>query len=394
MRKYAAEDERRIRTERLARAWARSGLLDPPQLERMLPELKVGLRRTNLFLRLILFVFGLLIILASVAFVVVVSELNHDDQIAVVCVFAAAGCLALAEALAGSLRLYRFGIEEAGAVGAIGLLMIAAGFAADSFTVAVVGAVAAVAVYLRFGYVYAVIASIVCLAAAPFQIGVPETAARALASCVLAVIFVVARSMKRQAGHDFPGDEYSAIQAVAWAGVYGFLNLHLASFANSVRFLGLGPALSGPAPPAARVFYWFTFGAIWAIPIAGIYLALRSRDRALLDVNLLLALVTLATNKPYLGAERQTWDPILLGLLLIGAAVIIRRWLASGPARERSGFTAERILAGDKRALEILATASVALDSARQASGPAPGPPDHFQGGGGRSGGAGAGGEF
>ena len=34
--------------------------------------------------------------------------------------------------------------------------------------------------------------------------------------------------------------------------------------------------------------------------------------------SLVMAMATLATNKPYLGWERHTWDPMLLGVLLTG----------------------------------------------------------------------------
>ena len=67
MRRYDATDERKIRVAPLVREWTRSGLLDKAQQDRIAPELKVGMRRTNPFLRLILFGFGILIIAASVA---------------------------------------------------------------------------------------------------------------------------------------------------------------------------------------------------------------------------------------------------------------------------------------------------------------------------------------
>ena len=49
------------------------------------------------------------------------------------------------------------------------------------------------------------------------------------------------------------------------------------------------------------------------LPAIGLFVAIREKNRPLLDVNIVLVLATLATNKPYLGTARQTWDPILLG---------------------------------------------------------------------------------
>jgi hypothetical protein len=111
----------------------------------------------------------------------------------------------------------------------------------------------------------------------------------------------------------------------------------------------------------------------------------------LLDVNLAMALATLATNKSYLGLTHRPWDPILLGLLLIATAIAVRRRLSNTPERHRRGFTAYRLLSSDKRALSLLGTASV---SVQPDVSPAPHQPDDFTPGGGRSGGAGASGSF
>ena len=48
---YSAEDEYRIRTQALVREWTKSGLLDPSQGVVIEAELRVDVRRTNLFLR-------------------------------------------------------------------------------------------------------------------------------------------------------------------------------------------------------------------------------------------------------------------------------------------------------------------------------------------------------
>jgi hypothetical protein len=113
-----------------------------------------------------------------------------------------------------------------------------------------------------------------------------------------------------------------------------------------------------------------------------------------MNVNLLLSLVTLSTNKSYLHQERQPWDPILLGLLLVGVAMIMKRWLAKGPQGQRRGFTAVRLLAGDRRALDVLSTVSVGLQQPHTHPAPGAAKPAAPDFGGGRSGGAGASGSF
>jgi uncharacterized membrane protein YgcG len=136
---------------------------------------------------------------------------------------------------------------------------------------------------------------------------------------------------------------------------------------------------------------------IWVAPIIGLGLAIREKDRALLDVSLVMVLVTLLTNKPYLGWPRYAWDPILLGLLLIGVAIGLRRWLSSGSDGRRRGFTSTPLLGKDSAVLTVLRVASAAY---RPDSGPSvsrgrredPATPPDF--GGGRSGGAGGGGTY
>ena len=118
-------------------------------------------------------------------------------------------------------------------------------------------------------------------------------------------------------------------------------------------------------------------------------LGLRDRDRDLIDVSLVLVLVTLITNKPYLGWARNTWDPIVFGTLLIGVAIAARRWLERGPNRERRGFTAQRILDKDRTRRSMLSMVSAALPAPGPATAHAEPAPPEF--GGGRSGGGGGG---
>jgi hypothetical protein len=114
-----------------------------------------------------------------------------------------------------------------------------------------------------------------------------------------------------------------------------------------------------------------------------------------MDVSLVMALVTLVTNKPYLGWPRYTWDPILLGVFLMAIAIALRRWLSNGPGGERRGFTPAPLLGNDSAVLTVLRTASAAFqpDTLRpQGSRADPAQPSDF--GGGRSGGGGGGGTY
>jgi hypothetical protein len=401
MRKYSGDQERSIRVRRFVDKWTRSGLLDNAQRERLAAGLHVDLRRTNLFLRLTLFGFGLLIIAAAVGLVAVTLHVNDEKAAGALFLIAAPLSAMLAEFLTGRFRLYRFGIEEACAVGAAVLaatgsaLMAGSSYSASPFdrlmfVALIAGSVAAFAVYRRFGYVYAAIAAMLCASLAPFQFHLPEIQQRLPAVAVLGGCFIIARMKRRRYGDEFPGDEHGIIQAISWLGIYAVLNLHLD--------LGFFTRPVGPAfvtgGPLARPFYWFTYAMIWILPAAGLWLSIRERDRPLLDASLVMAAATLVTNKPYLGLAQKPWDPILFGLLLIGAALVMRRWLASGGDGSRRGITATRLLRSDKDTLNLAGIASAAFHPAPTHSHANPSPSDPFKGEGGRSGGGGGGASF
>jgi hypothetical protein len=366
----------------------RSGLIDAAQHARVAPGLQTDLRRTNRFLRLTLFGFGLMIIATGVGLVMVTAGVKDAAAAAAICFVGAAASAALAELLVGRFRLYRFGIEEACASGAAVLVAVGSGLAVDTLPAGsgtepqllvalVAGAAAAFAVYRRFGYVYAAIAAMVCAGLAPFALGVSLVGQRLLAMGVLTACALTARAKHRQCGEEYPGGEYGALQAVGWLGLYATLNLQLSSL---------------PSGSFAAPFYWFTYVMIWLAPPVACLSAVRERDRRLLDAGLVMVLATLVTNKPYLGLSPQTWDPILLGVLLIGTAMALRRWLAAGTGGMRRGITASRILRGEKDRVAVVGTASGFREApAGVHNAPEPNP---FAGDGGRSGGGGAAGSF
>ena len=124
-----------------------------------------------------------------------------------------------------------------------------------------------------------------------------------------------------------------------------------------------------------------------------IYAALKVPEVWRFDgVNVIMAVATLVTNKPYLGWERHAWDPILLGILLAGTALALRRWLSGGADGQRNGFTPRSLVASaDRRGLGVLAAfAGAAQPFAARTPTETPLEP----GRGGRSGGAGGGAGF
>ena len=372
---YSQDDERAIRVQRLVDDWTKSGLLVEEQRARIAPELKVNLRRTNRFLRATMFFFGYLIISSLAGLFAVFLNISENAFIWMSLIGAVAA-FAAAQYLVKTYRLYRFGVEEAAAIAAASFFVIfAATVYSSTFSTTTAFAAATLAGYVlftHFGFVYAGIAATLIAPMVVLDLAQTDTLRRLIAAVVLLTTFFIARERRKDHDPDFPGDSYAVIEAVAWAALYLITNLKASSWLASTDDVWQ--------------FYWATYVLIWILPAAGLWFAIRDRHRLMLDVNIALAIATLMSNKPYLGAEQKPWDPILFGVMLVVVAVGIRRWLASGDGGSRSGIVAHRLLASEKARLAMAGSATVfapGAPSAHTHEGPA-------IGGGGSSGGAGA----
>lgn len=384
MNAYRPDQERAVRLLHRLKDWRDSQLISADQHDRMAGDLDTGLRRTNVFLRATLFVFGTLIVLAATGLTAVTFR---PGQYTVWLLFAATAgaCYAAAIVLVRSYRLYRFGIEEAFAVAAILSSGAAAAFIFEPFITGDIGFgigfIAAAAVgfvcFFQFGYEYAAVIALASAALAPFPLVESDIARRSAGVAILALMFFAARRERQKHGDEFPGDSYGILETAAWGGIYLLLNLKASAWLSH-------PVEAGP-------YYWLTYVLIWMLPGAGLWMAIRQRHRLMLDLNIVLAIATLMSNKPYLDAEPKPWDPIAFGLLLIAVALGTRRWLASGTGGARNGLVPHRLLASERDRLAAAASASVLQPSPHPQHGPAEPQPGF---GGGRSGGGGATGSF
>lgn len=389
MKRYAAADEEAIRTASRVRDWKDSGLIEAERIAAIEKELRTGLRRTNWALRAVLFVFALFVLQSAVGLIVVLTTPDDEAVVAALAFAAGIGGLFLADFLIARFNLYRFGVEEACAVCSIAL--IAGGVTIGASTVGIKGdaavfvalvtvALGGLFVYWRFGLLYCALVAGACAAAAPFFIGQSELWSRLLSVGVLLAIHIVAGLLRRPFDDDYPGDDFGVIESASWLGVYAALNLKLM------------PDELGAQDMARQPFYWLTYVAVWVLPVVGLYRGIRRKHQWMIRASLPMALATLVTNKLYLGWETRTWDPILLGVLLIGTALAVRRWLSAGAEGHRDGFTSRRLIRSDQRSLAHVALATGGLkpdEAVREAA-----PHDSYRPGGGASGGAGAGGTF
>src|SRR6202035_4811070 len=123
MRIHTASSEEALRARKLLRDWADEGFLTEEQHQRLEQGTISELRTTNIFLRLILFLFTLITVGAAAAlfFRVFLWQAANQTTGIFLLIFAAV-CYAVAEVAASHAHLYRYGIEEALAVCSVGFL--------------------------------------------------------------------------------------------------------------------------------------------------------------------------------------------------------------------------------------------------------------------------------
>ena len=127
MRLYTVDEELRVRLERDVRDWTAAGLLTTDQARALGPDLATDLRRTGPMLRSGLAMFTLVAGGAAIGLVMLVTDLT--SSLALTITTAMLGTLAMAAAswLVRRFRLYRHGVEEALAMGAVALFGASAG---------------------------------------------------------------------------------------------------------------------------------------------------------------------------------------------------------------------------------------------------------------------------
>jgi hypothetical protein len=399
MRLYSASSEETLRARKFLTEWTAEGFLSKAQCQLLEKETVSDLRTTNIFLRLVLFLFTLISVGAGVGlFFVLFLQGSSQQTDGVILLIFAAVCYAAAEVAVSKAKLYRYGIEEALAVCSVGFLcvgMLLAFFGtglfsskpdAAQFLVPAAGAVFSLWIWRRFGLDYAFLAAMIFVVFLPGYWTSSREAQHLIVAAFYATGLVCVAMVGSRHRFDYLEKAYSLVEAFLWLGIYLTINLQLSSLNLRAHWWDGTRAALG----FARPFYWGTWVLTWCLPPAVLARGIRQKDRFIIAVGATVAILTLVCNKPYLGWQRHTWDPILLGILLTCVAVFIRRWLARGPAGIRRGFTAARLSEKDKQLINV---GSAGLGLLSPTPTPQPGSPD-FQFGGGKSGGGGASSDF
>ena len=398
MRIYTAKHLEMLHALKLITYWEGEGLLTQQQSQQLQAETVSDLRTTNVFLRAVLFFFTVVILVGATALFVVVFAGARSTDFIIPSLLLSVACYAAAEWAVNQGRLYHFGIEEALVLCSIGTLFASLqlgrdhfGAGSDHVEVVILAVCAAFALWTwqRFGYWYSFVVAMVFTAVTPHYITRSPAAQHALLAALYAagIAGIIAVGSRHRVDH--MQRFYSVAEAFLWAGIYLSINLVL-SVLHPDWLTGLIPAASAFPKP----FYWFTWLLTWCLPPSILARGIHRKDRILLALGAGLCVLTLISNKPYLGWQRHTWDPMLLGVFLTGGAWYLQRWLACGPGGVRNGFTAARLVGKQSTWINTAPAALSLLGPHAMAHSPQPGNADQPLGQGGSSGGAGAGGDF
>ena len=397
MRIYTESSQEILRTRKLLTQWTADGSLSQEQYQLLEQETVSDLRTTNIFLRLVLFFFSVIAVAATVGLSTLIFTGSSQQASGIFFLIFAAVSYTAAEVAVAEARLYRHGIEEALTACSVALLCAGVGllfFTGISsrgiqFVVPIVGAIASLWIWYRFNLWYAFPAAMIFAIFLPGYWTTSHSAQHVFISVLYAAGLICIVPIRSRHRFDTLEDAYSLSEAFLWLGLYLILNLKISDF-NLLSYWGSPTRFtSGFAGP----FYWTTWVLIWCLPPLILTRGVRQKDRFIIAVGTITTVLTLITNKPYLGWERHTWDPMLLGIALTGVALFLRRWLAQGPGGVRHGFTAARLSGKDKHAMSVGSAALGLITPQSITPTPQPTNPDfHFGGGG--SGGGGASGDF
>jgi len=265
VRLYSASSEETLRARKLLKDWAGEGFLDKEQYQRLERETVSDLRTTNIFLRLVLFLFTLISVGAAVAlfFKIFLSQPSQQTTGVIFLTFAFV-CYAAAEAAVSQARLYRYGIEEAFAVCSVVFFCVGmqSFFFSDSpyspkpdpaqSLVPAAGAVFSLWIWRRFWFSYAFLAAMIFVIFLPGYWTSSHSAQHLIAAVFYAAGLAGVAEARERHRFDYLDEGYSLVEAMLWLGLYLAINLHISSLSVSARWWDGDWAAS----EFSRPFYW------------------------------------------------------------------------------------------------------------------------------------------
>ena len=380
-----------------ARSWRRAGIIDEVTFAAVEGRFADDRVRVGPVFRVLLFVFTLVAVSGAFGFIALTLAAGQGGVVAALALAAGGALMAVTDLLVGRYRRRQGGIEAATSLAAIGLLLGAAAWVLFFRRNAPAGDSAA---WISFFSLAAALAG-----AAAWRWGYPLYAGAGAVAALMAVCrlpagralwialpLAAAPLLERLTASPRlpPAHRSSATAAlvVALAGLYAAV--HVGSWDSQLLESIAAPGRAA-APPHGGLLWWSAVAATALLPVLILAAGLRRRRRPLLAAGAVAAVASLLTLHTYVDLVPAWLALILAGALLVAVVLALRRYLDSGPAQERHGYTAAPLLAD--RGRQGLVEAGAALLTLPAAARPVGGEPS-FSGDGGRSGGAGATGEF
>jgi hypothetical protein len=386
MRADAAEADRRFEVRSAARGWCRASVIDETArlaIDAAYPDDRVRVGRV---FRILYFVFT--IIALEGAFVLIALSFDIFSHFGPFSLVFGLACLALTEYQIGVLKHAQRGIEAASSL--VGLGHVISGIEAlneslkqgDVLFFLLCALISAGASW-RWGYwPYAVLSGI-------FLVGLLSQFAYArllwiIVASLLLPVLTAGSELPRLA----PSHRRSCAALLAFALVVLYVVVNFYSLDEEIiEFISSKPHAIYKSSALRHISLALT----GILPVVVFAWGLRSRRRLFLFAGALMAVVSLATLIFYAHLASLWIVFSASGLALIAAAVLIQRWLDSGPGRERRGFAAQVLFESPEKrsALELAGTVVTLTPQAA-----APPEKGGFRGGGGEFGGGGASGTF
>lgn len=375
-----------------ARGWRKAGVIDDAALAVVEAAHPDDRHRVGPVFRVLLFVFAMVAVQGGVGLFWGLSGLHSEPALAGMSLMTGLVLLAITEVQITRMRRIQSGIEAATSL--MGVVFVA-GFVFWAFDHA--GATD------RLPFGATLLAAALLLAGAAWRWGYPLYAGGAMAALLgsftlvpggrlvwialppLLAPFLIRSS---ESGRLPPSLRAACTAAlgVALAGLYVAVNY--ASYDHAWLETWEGDRRFLPAPEGWRALLWITTAVV---PIAYLAIGLRTRRYVFLLLGAGTAVASAVTLRAYVHLAPLWVILTLSGIALVGAVFALRRFLDSGPGKERGGFTAEPLFEdlAHRRMLEAGATVLSLSPEAR---------PVHqepkFEGGGGAFGGGGSSSEF
>jgi MFS family permease len=343
LRTEAALADRNASVRAAARSWQKAGAIDEATLKAIEAAVPDDRNRVGPVFRVLLFVFSLIAINGGYGFAWLLFSTPLGENVNVFMAMMIGFGIALAaltEYQIGPLKRAQGGTEAATSFAALGFVLSGiAWFVFEKLDLsndtAVAGLLLLAALLLaaeawRWGYpFYAGVATASLLAALTY---LPGGRLLWIVLALVAAPFLMRLSDSERLPPALR-HSFSAILIVSLIGLYAAV--HLSSFdfglIELVRrsFKDLGPA------SRSGILRNLSIAATALVPVIYLAIAIRTRRYPFLIVGLGTAIASLVTLRVYVHLA-----PLWV-VLTLSVAVALRRYLDSGPAKERGGFTAE-----------------------------------------------------